>query len=142
MPDCWTIFQDGSGRWRYSYAIPDPDPAPLTTIGWQVVHVATSKLMYHEHAYGAARLAWPELEVPHTAVGAVALLERGHALLRSDLAGLSGEAALDEPRRTNWGETWPAWRLFAVMIDHDALHAGAIGCIRNIYAWRSRRLEP
>src|SRR3989440_11871709 len=94
-PDSWTIFQEASGRWRYDYAVPDPDPAPLTTIGRQVVHVATSKLMYREHAYGAARLTWPELDVLHTAAGAVALLERGQGLLRDDLAGLAGHAALE-----------------------------------------------
>ena len=30
--DCWTIYQDQSGRWTYHYAIPEPQPAPMTTI--------------------------------------------------------------------------------------------------------------
>jgi hypothetical protein len=140
VPGCWTIFRDDAGRWRYSYAIPDPRPAPVTTIGWQVVHVATSKVMYHEYGYGPARLTWPELDVPHTAAGAIALLERGHALLRADLAGLA-DADLDEPRPTNWGERWPAWRIFSVLADHDALHAGTIGCLRDLHLW-TRRIEP
>jgi hypothetical protein len=38
---CWNIYEDRSGHWTYHYAIPDPDPAPLTSIGWQVVHIAT-----------------------------------------------------------------------------------------------------
>ena len=36
--DAWTIYEDRPGHWTYHYAIPDPEPAPLTTIGWQVVH--------------------------------------------------------------------------------------------------------
>jgi hypothetical protein len=97
--------------------------------------------MYHEWAYGAARLTWPELDTPHTAADAIALLDQGQALLRGDLHGLA-EAQLDEPRRTNWGETWPAWRIFWAMIDHDALHGGAIGCLRDLYQWTHRRPPP
>jgi len=45
--------------------------------------------MYHEWAYGPAKPTWPELTIPHTASGAIALLDAGHALLRADLLGLS-----------------------------------------------------
>jgi hypothetical protein len=134
VPDCWTIYQDSSGRWTYHYAIPDPHPAPITTIGCLLVHLGACKLMYHEWAYGPARLTWPELRVPHTATGAIGLLERGQALLREDLAGLS-EQQIDEPRKTNWGELWPAWRIFWAMINHDAVHGGAIGHLRDLYYW-------
>jgi hypothetical protein len=131
---CWTIHQDGGGRWTYDYAIPEPSPAPATTIGWQVVHLATTKVIYHEWAFGPARLTFPDLDIPHTAAGAVAMLERGHALLGDDLRALT-EAGFDEPVRTNWGGLWPAWRIFQVMADHDALHGGAIGCLRDLYRW-------
>jgi hypothetical protein len=132
VPDCWTIHPDESGRWTYDYAIPDPEPAPLTTIAWQLVHLGTSKVMYHEWAYGPARLTFPELPVPGTPAGALALLDRGQALLRDDLQGLS-EDRLDEAVPTNWGDHWPAWRIFAVMADHDAVHGGAIGCLRDLH---------
>jgi hypothetical protein len=138
LPDCWTIHQDASGRWTYDYAVPDPDPAPLTTLGWQLVHLATSKLMYHEWAFGAARLTWPELDVPHTAATATRLLEQAHEQLRQDLRALS-EIELDEPRRTNWGELWPAWRIFSVMADHDALHGGVMGHLRDLHRWSQAR---
>lgn len=129
---CWTIYQDPRGRWTYHYAIPDPVPAPVTTLGWQLVHLATCKVMYHEWAYGAARLTWPELEIPHTAASAIGLLDQGHALLQDDLHGLQ-ESDLDAPRNTNWGEIWPAWRIFWVLVDHDALHGGVIGYLRDLY---------
>jgi hypothetical protein len=135
VAECWTIYQDRSGQWAYHYAIPDPDPAPVTTIGWQLVHLGLCKLMYHEWAFGAAKLTFPEIPVPHTASDAIELLEHGQALLRNDLHSLS-EAQLDEPRRTNWGDLWPAWRIFWAMLDHDAVHGGAIGHLRDVYRWQ------
>jgi hypothetical protein len=138
VSDCWTIYQDPSGRWTYHYAMPDPVPAPVTTIGWQLVHVALCKVMYHEWAFGAARLTWPELDIPHTVADAIAVLNEGQTTLRADLQDLS-EAQLDEPRQTNWGELWPAWRIFWAMLDHDALHGGAIGHLRDLYRWTPNR---
>jgi hypothetical protein len=135
VPNSWTIYRDPqTSRWTYHYAIPDPVPAPVTTIGWQLVHVALCKVMYHEWAFGAARLTWPELDVLHTATDAIAVLEHGQSLLRQDLVQLE-EAQLDEPRKTNWGELWPAWRIFWAMLDHDSLHGGAIGHLRDLYRW-------
>jgi hypothetical protein len=33
---------------------------------------------------------------------------------------------------------WPAWRIFTTMTDHDALHTGAIGNLRDLYCWTTR----
>lgn len=132
-PDSWTIYEDRPGHWTYHYAIPDPDPAPPTTIGWLIVHLATCKLMYHEWAFGPARLTFAEIEIPSTAAGAIALLEEGQRLLDGDLIQ---QQDLDQPVLTNWGDTWPAWRIFTEMADHDALHGGAIGTLRDLYSAR------
>src|SRR5205807_10097883 len=43
VPDCWTIYEEPGSRWTYHYAEPDPQPAPVTTVGWQLVHLATCK---------------------------------------------------------------------------------------------------
>ena len=135
VPDCWTVYKDDSGRWTYHYAIPDPKPAPITTIAWQLVHVALCKIMYHEWAFGAARLTFPEIEVPHTVKLTMTELEVGQRLLRAHLARLSDDE-LEQMVLTNWGERWPAWRIFWTMADHDALHTGAIGQLRDDYQWR------
>lgn len=87
--------------------------------------------MYHEYAFGAAKLTWPDIDSAHTAVDAIAQLDHGHTLLVRDLAGLR-DADLDQPPRTNWGEQWPTWRVFWTMIDHDALHGGEIGALRDL----------
>jgi len=134
VQNSWTIYEDTPGHWTYHYAIPEPKPAPTTTIGWQIVHIATSKVMYHEYAFGAARLTFPQIEIPSTAQGAIKLLSDGHQLLVDDLRGTQ-DPLLDEPRKTNWGEMWPAWRIFTTMIDHDAFHGGTIGYLRDLYYW-------
>jgi hypothetical protein len=131
-PGCWTIHRDESGTWIADFADPDPDPAPFTTIGWRLVHIADCKVMYHEWAFGLRELTFPDLAPPTTAAGAVARLEEGHRLLRGELEGLA-EKALDTPRLTNWGEQWPAWRIFWTMIDHDDHHGAEIGCLRDLY---------
>ena len=124
------------GSWAADYEEPDPDPAPFTTIGWRLVHVAECKLMYQEYAFGDARLTWSELDSPHTAAAAVAAVDDGHELLIATLRSLDDDA-LDRTVPTNWGERWPAWRIFWTMIHHDLWHGGEIGALRDLYrTWR------
>jgi hypothetical protein len=132
MPGCWTVHPDESGRWVEDYAIPAPEPPPFTTIAWRLVHIAACKIMYHEYAFGPGKLTWDELEIPHTAADAIGWLEEGHARLRDALDGLT-DSDLEEMRLTNWGEPWPAWRIFWTMIHHDAHHGAEIGCLRDLY---------
>ena len=132
VPGCWTVHPGESGRWVVDYAIPDPDPPPLTTIAWRLVHIAACKIMYHEYAFGPGQLTWDELDYPHTAADAIAWLEEGHARLRAALDDLS-DADLEEMRLTNWGESWPTWRIFWAMISHDLHHGAEIGCLRDLY---------
>lgn len=138
VPDCWTIYQLPDGRWTYHYAIPDPKPPPITTLAWQLVHVALCKVMYHEWAFGQRRLTWPELDVPGSVEQMRAVLEAGQNDLRNDLVSIADDQ-LDDEVLTNWGERWPAWRIFWTMINHDALHTGAIGQLRDDYFWRNQR---
>jgi hypothetical protein len=137
---CWTIYEDRPGHWTYHYAIPDPNPAPVTSIGWQIVHLATTKLMYHEWAYGPARLSFPDILIPHTTASAIQQLEKGQALLLGDLSHLT-DTQLDELRSTTWGEPWPAWRVFWTMADHDSSHGGVIGYLRDLYHWSHPNLR-
>jgi len=132
VPGCWTVHPDDRGRWIADYATPDPDPPPFTTIAWRLIHIATCKVMYHEHAFGPAKLTWDDLEIPHTVADAKAMLKEGHARLRVALEGLN-DADLKEMRRTNWGELWPTWRIFWAMVFHDLHHGAEIGCLRDLY---------
>jgi hypothetical protein len=132
VPGCWTVHRDEAGAWITDYAWPDPEPAPFTTIGWRLVHIADCKVMYHEWAFGPGKLTFPDLTASPAAADAIARLEEGQQLLRADLEGLTDDV-LDAPRSTNWGDRWPAWRIFWAMIDHDAHHGAEIGCLRDLY---------
>jgi hypothetical protein len=131
-PGSWKLRFMPDGKWSYDYAIPDPDPAPLTTIGWRMVHIATCKVMYHEYAFGARKLTFPDLEIPRNVPDAIAMIDEGQALLEKDLEGLK-DPDLQEPTLTNWGEEWPTWRIFWTMINHDLWHGGEIGALRDLH---------
>jgi hypothetical protein len=129
---CWTVRPDEHGRWVLDYALPDPDAPPFTTIAWRLIHIATCKVMYHEYAFGRQDLTWDTLEIPHTLTNTIALLQEGHTQLQHALQGLT-DADLEQLRFTNWGEQWPTWRIFWVMIGHDMEHGAEIGCLRDLY---------
>lgn len=135
VPDCWSVFCGPNGRWTYHYEEPDPVPSPVTTIGWRLVHIALCKVIYHEWAFGPAKLDFVTIDNPHDTASAKAMLERGHSLLRSDLVS-TGEEGLASEVLTNWGEAWPAWRIFRTMIQHDDRHGAEIRLLRDLF--RSR----
>ena len=128
----WRVFRDTERRWTYNYEIPDPKPPPFTTIGWRLVHIALCKVMYHEWAFGHRELTWSSIETPGDVEATIATLERGHGLLADDLASLRDDV-LERRVLTNWGEHWPAWRIFTTMIDHDRHHGAEIGVLRDLY---------
>lgn len=136
VPGCWTVHPAEDGCWIIDYADPPPKPLPVTTIAWRVVHIGACKIMYHEYAFGAGKLTWDELEIPHGAASAVAWLEKGHTHLQSVLNSLD-DTDLEQMRPTNWGELWPSWRIFWTMIAHDLQHGAEIGCLRDLYRVKS-----
>ncbi|HEY43244.1 MAG TPA: DinB family protein [Anaerolineae bacterium] len=132
VPNCWTVHPGENGRWIVDYVGPAPDPPPFTTIGWRLVHIAACKWMYYEYAFGPAKLTWDDLDIPHTTTDAIAWLTDGHKLLRKAL-DIMDDAGLSEMRLTNWGDSWPTWRIFWTMILHDLHHGAEIGCLRDLY---------
>lgn len=132
VPGCWKVYRDDRGRWTYDYEEPCPEPAPLTTIGWRLVHVALCKVIYHEWAFGPGEVDFTNIENPGDVATSMSMLREGHRLLVADLAGLK-DRELEQPVLTNWGETWPAWRIFWTMIDHDAHHGAEIAVLRELH---------
>jgi hypothetical protein len=74
VPDCWNIRPDETrvGGWSYEYEFAPAEPAPLTTIGWRLVHLTAGNRMYWNHGFGDGTLTFPDLIVPHTAESALA----------------------------------------------------------------------
>ena len=113
------------------------------------VHVGACKLMYEDYAFGPgtwwfgpAVEPWPEGGAPMGEV--IACLGTAHETLRSRVAALAGDAELDVPRPTNWGELRPTRWILAAMVTHDAYHAGEINHLRSILSgddrWRHVQL--
>jgi hypothetical protein len=132
VPNCWTVHPGEGDHWVVDYVKPAPDPTPFTTIGWRLVHLASCKWMYYEYAFGPAKLTWDDLDTPHTATDAISWLTDGHKLLRKALDGMN-DNGLSEIRLTNWGDSWPTWRIFWTMLSHDLHHGAEIGCLRDLY---------
>ena len=93
--------------------------------------------MYHECAFGPAKLTFPEIDSAHTAVAALAQLEAGHTMLARDLETLD-DAGLEREVLTNWGEKWPARKIFWTMVNHDLHHGGEIGALRDLFREEDR----
>jgi len=108
---CWTIYQDESGRWTYQYEEPDPVPPPLTNIGWKLVHVAA--LQGHLSRVGVrfrpGRLHQHREPLRCSICGGDA--REGSRLLARDIRDAS-DTELDRLVLTNWGERWPALKIF------------------------------
>ena len=72
-PDCWNIRPDEHhvGGWSYEYEFAPAEPAPVTTLGWRLVHITAGNRVYWNHAFGDGTLTFLDLIVPHTAADAI-----------------------------------------------------------------------
>jgi hypothetical protein len=116
-----------------------------TTIALRLVHVALCKVMYENHAFGDPSLDWEKarkaVALPHPVDEPgplIASLDAAQERLRAALLGLA-DADLDTMVYTNWGEQWPAWRIFNSMIQHDIWHGGQIRTLRKLWELERKR---
>ena len=102
-------------------------------------HVAWSKWMYEDYAFGPANLRGdqPPL-VPAEGIRArprselLPWLAEGHQRWLGAVRALPDDRDLDLPRLTNWGEHLPTRTIVYIMIAHDLYHAGEINHLRAL----------
>ena len=119
----WSALPAGGGR----------------TIAEILEHVAWSKWMYENYAFGSAELRGdrPPL-VPADGSRArppdqlLAWLSEGHRRWIASLTALADDDELDRDRLTNWGERLPTRVIIRMMIAHDFYHAGEINHLRAL----------
>ena len=111
-------------------------PMPFATACCGIELMATASSRYDLARFGAATLVWPDIDSAHTAGDAIRSLDAGQALIAADLDTLD-DKGLDQEVRTNWGERWPASRIFWTLIRHDLHHGGEIGALRDLYRARN-----
>jgi uncharacterized damage-inducible protein DinB len=111
-------------------------PGGVRSIREIVGHVGSCKFMYHNHAFGDAKLTWDDPLVKgddalSTIPAAIAWLREGHERMRQSIATLDDDELL-RPRMTNWGELKETRWIITTVIEHDLYHAGEINYIRAL----------
>jgi uncharacterized damage-inducible protein DinB len=102
-------------------------------------HVAWSKWMYEDYAFGSASLRGdqPPL-VPASGARSrprdqlLAWLTDGQRRWLASVRALPNDSELDRERLTNWGERLPTRVIIRIMIAHDLYHAGEINHLRAL----------
>ena len=119
----WTAPPSGSGR----------------SIADIIEHVAWSKWMYEDYAFGSGTMQGDQPPLipadgarsrPHNEL--VAWLTEGHRRWLASVRALRDDAELDRDRLANWGERLPTRVIIRIMIAHDLYHAGEINHIRAL----------
>jgi hypothetical protein len=135
VPGCWNIRRDERhvGGWSYEYEFAPEDPAPLTTIGWRLVHLTAGNRLYWNHGFGDATLTFPALEVPHTADSALAAWHDSRVPVTKWLADANDDD-LVELRPSHLPErTMAAGDQVRALVDEQIHHGAEIALLRDLF---------
>jgi DinB family protein len=119
----WAVLLPGSGR----------------SIADIIEHIAWSKWMYEDYAFGPATMRGDQPPLvpaagarsrPHDEL--LKWLSDGHQRWLASVRALRDDTELDRDRLTNWGERLPTRVIIRIMIAHDLYHAGEINHIRAL----------
>ena len=141
---CWTVRQDASGAW-----VVDGDPeglldvAPVTTIAWRLTHLACHVLGGFATWLRDGGMPFDgDPDVPHTAAGALAAVERNWPRWREGMARLDA-AAWTRPIGEEFGEhaTASTADLVLHVLDELVHHAAEVSLLRDLYAARPLPLD-
>ena len=136
VADCWNIRPDEqrAGGWSYEYEFAPADPAPMTTIGWRLVHLNAGNRIYWNHAFGDGLLTFPDLVVPHTAETALAAWRESRLPITTWLTRAT-EADLAELRPSHLDERGvAAGDQIRTLVDEQIHHGAEIALLRDLFA--------
>lgn len=133
---CWTVRRD-NGRWVMDYPDDVPEPPPVTTIGWRLLHVAHGNWIYGEFAFGAGTRNFTDLPIYGAAGPAIEDLIASQRPITEALT-LVTDVTLEDPVRTQFGESWPASRVFSTLLHEQVHHAAEISLLRDLYRNREQ----
>jgi len=137
-PSSWTVKPDpdAPSGWTYDYEWPAPTPAPVTTIGWRLVHIAADNWIYWEHAFGPGQRNFPDLAVPSTAASAMQNWRDSRRAITDWLDAASGQD-LAEMRPSHLGSPKSAATVLMILIDEQTHHGAEIALLRDLYLRRT-----
>ena len=101
-----------------------------------VQHIAVCEVMYASAAFRRGEVRWRNCASRLEEIGPdweanLAYLRESHDYWLGSWDSLT-DGDLHEPRPTNWGEEWPAWRIISTIAQHASYHAGQIALLRAI----------
>lgn len=137
---CWSV-RDTADGYVTDWEFPAPDPAPVTTIGWRLVHIIS---FLTEHglravAFEDGKANWaPPSSTPGSAKEALVELDRAIGVWRSDLANVS-EERLWQPMGAEAGPyaTDPVAGFVEHIHDEFIHHTAEVALLRDLYRTRS-----
>ena len=134
VADAWTIKPDPDrpGHWTYDYDFAPPPPAPITSIGWRIVHLIANNEIYWEYAFGAGERTFPDLEVPWTAARAMDLWRASREPVTGWLETATDHGLL-ELRPSHLGEMKTAGEVVRILLDEQTHHGAEIALLRDVY---------
>lgn len=130
-PGCWTVRREDD-RWVMDYPDDVPDPPPVTTIGWRLLHITHGNWIYGEYAFGAASRNFTDLPVYGAAGPAIDDLIASQRPI-TDALTLVTDVTLDDPVPTQFGDPWPARRVFTTLLREQVHHGAEISLLRDLY---------
>ncbi len=110
----------------------------------QIAHVANGKIIYGSVGFRDTDVRWRELSLKIDSLwpnldAVVGWLGESHEYWMNSWSKIEN---LDEPRPRFDGSLIPAWKLIAMVIQHDAYHAGQIHLQRAVLAPTSTPPPP
>jgi hypothetical protein len=130
VPGSWSVRIHADGFWKRDSG--EPFVAP--TIAWRICTLAGTQVLRHDWTFGAHRLSWKDIDLPGSAAGALAFLERASAAWLHGVAGLTDTDL--EQSLCDW-PGGPQGRPFAETLwwtNRELIAAGAeILLLRNLH---------
>ena len=101
-----------------------------------VQHVAGCKIMYASAGFKNTEVRWRDVvtrleEIASDWQKTIEYLHESQIYWLSSWQNLNDED-LTSVAKTNWGETWPIWKIIHTITAHDAYHAGQIALLKTI----------
>ena len=135
VADMWTVHPWEDGTVTIDYDWPAPEPAPVTTIAWRLVHIASGNWIYWEHAFGPRLRNFTDLVIPADTDGARQFWRDSRAPITQWIESADDED-LEEPRPSHLGGTRSAREVMSTLIDEQTHHGAEIGLLRDLYLRR------
>jgi hypothetical protein len=142
--DSWSLRSDADGNLVMDQQWPEPSPPPLTTIAWRIMHVGVDVLATRASTFfgdgsvpADADMFDPRHrpgDLPGTAAGAVAFLERAYQRWHDGIAGLD-DTALGRPLGPKGGPFGEdSMAALIIHLNREVMHhGGEIGLLHDIY---------